>query len=50
MASLLQLVALACILIAVVALTDWRWALLAAGVGGFAVGVQLERRKIPKAE
>lgn len=46
MASLLQLAAIACILVAVVALTDWRWGLLVFGVGTFTVGYLMERRKV----
>lgn len=48
-ASLLQLLFVGCVLVALVALTDWRWALLAGGVLGFAVSFQWERRQPKKA-
>lgn len=46
MASLIQLVCLAGVLVAVTALTDWRWALLIGSVVGFVVGYRLERRAL----
>lgn len=46
MASLLQLVAIACILVAVVALTDWRWGLLVFGGGMFVTGYLMERKRV----
>ena len=44
MASLIQLACLAGCLVAIVALTDWRWALLIGCLVGFVTGYQLERR------
>lgn len=43
--SVLQVVFVVCVLVAVEALTDWRWALLSLGVGGFVSAVQSERKR-----
>lgn len=49
MASFLQLVFLACIVTAVVALSDWRVALLVGGLVGFVTAFQMERKRPSKA-
>jgi hypothetical protein len=49
MISFLQCVFLACVVVAIVALTDWRWALLLGGCAGFVTAVQAERRRTKKA-
>jgi len=45
MITILQFVFLACVIAAVVALTDWRWGLLLVGVVGFVSSFQAERKK-----
>ncbi len=44
MITILQFLFLACVVGAVVALTDWRWGLLLAGVVGFVSAFQAERK------
>lgn len=46
MASILQLLAVAMVMTAIVALLDWRFGLLTAGIGLFTVGYQMERKRV----
>lgn len=48
MVAFLQLVFLACVVVALLALTDWRWALMLSGLLGFVSSVQWERRRVKK--
>lgn len=50
MIDVLQVVFLACFLVALVLLTDWRWGLLVVGGVGFALTVRWEIKNRPTRE